>query len=112
MRYVEPLRWGHDVRSKLERFFEKGNRDPSNARILGTTANVIGAFDLSVSFLVESSAALRAQGRLGDLARALFTQGWAEMEIGDWTGAIREAEESARFAKRQTRLSGSPAPLF
>ncbi len=47
----------------------------------------------------ESSAALRAQGRLSDLARVLFAQGWAEMEIGDWTGAMREAEESVRFAE-------------
>ncbi|WP_454651121.1 helix-turn-helix transcriptional regulator [Bradyrhizobium liaoningense] len=97
--YVEPLRRGYDVRGMLERLFERGNNDPAAARILGSTANVIGAFDLSVGFLAESSAALRAQGRLSDLARVLFTQGWAEMEIGDWTGAMREAEESVRLAE-------------
>jgi len=52
-----------------------------------------------MSFLAESSAALRAQGRLSDLARVLFAQGWAEMEIGDWAGAMREAEEAVRFAE-------------
>jgi DNA-binding CsgD family transcriptional regulator len=97
--YVEPLRRGHDVRCKLQKLFETGNNDPAIARILGTTANCVGAFDLSVSFLVESSAALRAQGRLTDLARVLFTQGWAEMEVGDWAGAMREAEECLRFAE-------------
>jgi DNA-binding CsgD family transcriptional regulator len=97
--YVEPLRRGYEVRGKLERLFEGGNNDPAAARILGSTANVIGAFDLSVGFLAESSAALRAQGRLSDLARVLFTQGWAEMETGDWTGAMREAEESVRLAE-------------
>ena len=97
--YVEPLRRGPDVCSKLVRLLETGSNDPAIARILGTTANCIGAFDLSVSFLAESNAALRAQGRLGDLARVLFTQGWAEMEIGDWTGAMREAEESVRFGE-------------
>ena len=97
--YVEPLRRGYDVRSKLQGLFETGNRDPAIARILGSTGNVVGAFDLSVSFLAESSAALRAQGRLNDLARVLFAQGWAEMEVGDWTSAMREAEESARFAE-------------
>ena len=97
--YVEPLRVGGDVRSKLQGLFETGNSDPAIARILGSTGNVIGAFDLSVGFLAEFSAALRAQGRLNDLARVLFAQGWAEMEVGDWTGAIREAEESARFAE-------------
>lgn len=39
------------------------------------------------------------QGRLSDLARVLFAQGWAEMEVGDWRGAMREAEESARLAE-------------
>jgi DNA-binding CsgD family transcriptional regulator len=97
--YVEPLRRGYDVRSKLQRFFEGGNSDPAAVRILGSTANVVGAFDLSVGFLAESSAELRAQGRLSDLARVLFAQGWAEMEIGDWTGAMREAEESVRLAE-------------
>jgi DNA-binding CsgD family transcriptional regulator len=97
--YVEPLRRGHDVRDKLQRLFEGGNSDPDAARILGSTANVVGAFDLSVGFLAESGAALRAQGRLSDLARVLFTQGWAAMEIGDWAGAMREAEESVRFAE-------------
>jgi DNA-binding CsgD family transcriptional regulator len=97
--YVEPLRRGHDVRSKIQGLLEIGNSDPAIARILGTTANCIGAFDLSVTFLTEYNAALRAQGRLGDLARVLFMQGWAEMEVGDWTGAMREAEESVRFGE-------------
>jgi DNA-binding CsgD family transcriptional regulator len=97
--YVEPLRRGHYVRSKIQGLFEIGNSDPAIARIFGTTANCIGAFDLSVTFLAESNAALRTQGRLGDLARVLFTQGWAEMEVGDWVGAMREAEESVRFGE-------------
>lgn len=97
--YVEPLRRGYDVQGKLQKLFERGNSDPAVARILGSTANVVGAFDLSVGFLADSSAALRAQGRLSDLARVLFAQGWAEMEVGDWTGAMREAEESVRFAE-------------
>jgi DNA-binding CsgD family transcriptional regulator len=97
--YTEPLRRGHDVRSKLQALLEMGNNDAATARNLGTTANCVGAFDLSVGFLAESNAALRAQGRLGDLARVLFAQGWAEMETGDWTSAMREAEESVRFGE-------------
>jgi DNA-binding CsgD family transcriptional regulator len=97
--FVEPLRRGHEVRRRLQRFFETANDDPSIARILGTTGNCIGAFDLSVGFLAESSTLLRAQGRLVELARVLFAQGWAEMEVGDWIGAAREAEESARLGE-------------
>ena len=97
--YVEPLRRGGDLYIKLQRLAETRHNDPAVARILGSTANVIGTFDISVSFLGESSAALRAEGRLSDLARVLFAQGWAETEVGDWTGAMREAEESVRLAE-------------
>ncbi len=97
--YVEPLRRGGDLYLELQRLAETGHSDPAVARILGSTGNVIGTFDISVSFLAESSAALRAQGRLSDLARVLFAQGWAEIEVGDWTGAMREAEESVRLAE-------------
>src|SRR6202012_4381097 len=93
------LRRGHDVRSKAERLFESGNNDPAIARILGTTANCIGAVDLGVPTLTETNATLRAQGRLSDLARVLFAQGWAEMEVGDWGGAMREAEEGVGFGE-------------
>jgi DNA-binding CsgD family transcriptional regulator len=97
--YVEPLRLGGDLHVKFQRHSETGDGDPAVARVLGSTANVIGAFDLGVGFLSESSAALREQGRLGDLARVLFAQGWAEMEVGDWTSAMREVEEAVRFAE-------------
>lgn len=101
--YVEPLQWGRDVYVKLQLLSEKKVRDPAVALILGSAANVIGAFDLGVSFLTMSSAALREQGRLSDLARVLFAQAWAEMEVGDWMGAMAEAEESVRFAEETGR---------
>jgi DNA-binding CsgD family transcriptional regulator len=97
--YAEPLRQSGELHSKLKALSEKRGGDPHVARILGSTANVIGAFDLGVSFLTESSAELRKQARIGNLARVLFAQAWAEMEVGDWVGAMREAEESARFAE-------------
>jgi DNA-binding CsgD family transcriptional regulator len=97
--YAEPLRRGGEVYVKLKALSEKRGGDPAVARILGSTANVIGAFNLGVSFLAESSAALREQARLSDLARVLFAQAWAEMEVGDWIGAMRESEESVRFAE-------------
>jgi DNA-binding CsgD family transcriptional regulator/tetratricopeptide (TPR) repeat protein len=97
--YAEPLQRGGDVYVKLQGLAEKKGGDPAVAQTLGSTANVIGAFDLGVSFLTASSAALREQGRLSDLARVLFAQAWAEMEVGDWRGAMREAEESVRFAE-------------
>jgi len=97
--YVEPLRCGYDVSTKLQGLSEIARSDPATARILGTIPNVIGAFDLGASLLAQFSATLRAQGRLGELARVLLAQGWAEMEAGNWTGAMREAEESGQLAE-------------
>jgi DNA-binding CsgD family transcriptional regulator len=97
--YVEPLHLGGALHARLRQLSETKHGDPAVASILGSTADVIGAFDLGVSFLSESSAALREQGRLSDLARVLFAQAWAEMEVGDWTSAMREAEEAVRFAE-------------
>ncbi|MGQ2186690.1 helix-turn-helix transcriptional regulator [Bradyrhizobium barranii] len=97
--YVEPLRRGADLYLKLQGLAGTAHSDPTVASILGSTANIIGTFDIGVNFLAESSAVLRMQGRLSDLARVLFAQGWAEMEVGDWRGAMREAEESARLAE-------------
>ncbi|WP_316396268.1 ATP-binding protein [Bradyrhizobium sp. 33ap4] len=97
--YAEPLRRGGEVYAKLKALSERRSNDPHVARILGSTANVVGAFDLGVSFLADSTAELRKQARIGNLSRALFAQAWAEMEVGDWIGAMREAEEAIRFAE-------------
>jgi len=97
--YSEPLRRGAEVYAGLQARSQKSSGDPHVARILGSTANVIGAFDLGVSFLAEATADLRKQARIGNLARTLFAQAWAEMEVGDWIGASREAGEAARFAE-------------
>ena len=97
--YVEPLHLGGEISGRLKQLAGTSSGNPVAARILGSTANVIGAFDLGVGLLTYSAAALRDQGRLSDLARVLFAQAWAEMEVGDWTGAMREAEESVRFAE-------------
>jgi DNA-binding CsgD family transcriptional regulator len=96
--YVEPLRRSRSVLHALQKLSVIDHSDPAIARIIAATPNIIGAFDFSVSMLAEFSAALRAQGRLGELARVLFARGWAEMEVGNWAGAMREAEESARLA--------------
>jgi DNA-binding CsgD family transcriptional regulator len=96
---AEHLRRGGEVYAKLKALSERRVANPYIGRMLGNAATVIGAFDLGASFLAECSAELRKQGRIGHLPRALFAQAWAEMELGDWVGAVREAEEAARFAE-------------
>ncbi len=95
--YVEPLKHGYDVYRQLAA--GAGIADPVASWILGLAANTIGAFDFGLRCLNEASTAFREQGRLGDLARVQFARGWAEMETGDWIGALRSAEECIRFAE-------------
>jgi DNA-binding CsgD family transcriptional regulator len=105
--YDEPLRRGGEVYAKLKALSDRRGANPYIGRmlgsaanvLLGSTANVIGAFDLGVSFLAESSAEQRKHSRIGSLPRVLFAQAWAEMEVGDWVGAMREAEEAVRLAE-------------
>ncbi len=95
---------------KLQGLAGTAHSDPTVASILGSTANVIGTFDIGVNFLAESSAVLRMQGRLSDLARVLFAQGWAEMEVGDWRGAMRRPRNPPGLPKRPAGFRGLPQP--
>lgn len=68
------------------------------ARLLGSAAVVVGAFDLSVRFLADAVAGLREQGRLAHLARALAMQGWSATCLADWKVAIPALDEAVRLA--------------
>ena len=72
--------------------------DPESAALLGASLNVVGAFDLSASFLAAAVAGLRDQGRLGRLPLVLTHQAWTAINVMDWSVAVSAAEESARLA--------------
>jgi DNA-binding CsgD family transcriptional regulator len=59
----------------------------------------VGAFDLAAGFLAISAASLRAQGRLGLLARALALQAWSAAQLADLGAAIPAAAEARRLAQ-------------
>jgi ATP/maltotriose-dependent transcriptional regulator MalT len=69
-----------------------------DARLLGSAAVVVGAFDVSVPFLNAAVRGLRKQGRLAHLARALTMQGWSALCLADWRVAIPALDEAARMA--------------
>jgi len=48
--YAEPLRRGGEVYAKMKTLSERRGGDPIVRRILGSSANMIGAFDLGVRF--------------------------------------------------------------
>jgi len=73
--------------------------DPEAAALLGAALNVVGAFDLSASFLAAAVAGLRDQGRLGRLPLVLTHQAWTAINMMDWSVAVPAAEESVRLAE-------------
>jgi DNA-binding CsgD family transcriptional regulator len=61
----------------------------------------VGAFDVAARLLAASADELRAQGRLGLLARALASQAWSAAQLADLGAAIPAAEEG-RWLARET----------
>src|SRR5439155_3461809 len=68
-------------------------------RLAAIAATAVGAFDLATALLAASAAGLRAQGRLGLLARALTLQAWSAAQLADLRTAIPAAEEARRLAQ-------------
>jgi DNA-binding CsgD family transcriptional regulator/tetratricopeptide (TPR) repeat protein len=86
----------------VERLYGLGpavESDAGTARLAGTAAMAVGAFDLAARFLALSAASLRAQGRLGLLARALALQAWSAAQMADLGAAIPAAAEAGRLAQ-------------
>ena len=102
--FVAPVERGATVIDRLSRLGTAVTDDPDAARILGTAANAIGAFDASAGLLAAATAGLRSQGRLGLLARALTQQAWSAAQRVDLGVAIPVGEE----AERLTRETAQP----
>jgi DNA-binding CsgD family transcriptional regulator len=96
--YVAPIERGREVLAAVSKATVHLDADPEAARLLGTSAAVIGAFALAAPALARSAAGLRARGRLGHLARVLVLEGWAASHLADWTLAVPAAEEARAFA--------------
>ena len=92
--FADPLDSAAAVLEHLPRLAD----DADAARIYGTAANALGAFEGSAGLLSTSSTGLRAEGRLGLLARALTQQAWSASQRADLTVAIPAAEEAERLA--------------
>ncbi len=75
-----------------------GDLDPESAALVGASLNVVGAFDLSASFLAAAVAGLREQGRLGRLPLVLTHQAWTAINMMDWGVAVPSADEAKRLA--------------
>jgi DNA-binding CsgD family transcriptional regulator len=86
----------------VKRLYDLGpaiESDAAATRLAGTAAMAVGGFDLAAGFLALSAASLRAEGRLGLLARALALQAWSAAQLADLGAAIPAAAEAARLAQ-------------
>jgi DNA-binding CsgD family transcriptional regulator len=97
--FAAPIGRGSAVIDRLSRLEPDMGGDPGATRLIGNAAMAVGAFDVAARSLAASAAALRAQGRLGLLARALALQAWSAAHLADLGAAIPAAEEGRRLAQ-------------
>jgi len=97
--FAAPIGRGTAVIDRLSRLEPDMGGDPGATRLIGNAAMAVGVFDRAAGSLAASAAALRAQGRLGLLARALALQAWSAAQLADLGAAIPAAEEGRRLAQ-------------
>jgi DNA-binding CsgD family transcriptional regulator len=101
--YVAPVERGALVIDRARRVTPQAGDDGRAYRMLSTGALLCGAFDLSRDFSAAAAATLRAQGRLGLLARVEGAEAWSAIVVGDLGAAIVACDESRRLARETTQ---------
>jgi DNA-binding CsgD family transcriptional regulator len=101
--YTAPVERGATVIEHLRRWPADAGGDGEAGRLLATAAGAVGAFDLAVDFGAASVAVLRTQGRLGLLARALTSQGSAELFLVNLGAAGATAAEAGRLGRETSQ---------
>jgi DNA-binding CsgD family transcriptional regulator len=101
--FAAPLTTGSVVLERLHHVARSNTRNARENRLLGIAATAVGAFDLAAEFLASSLDDLRAEGRLGLLARARTLQAWSAANLADLNLAATAAEEGARLASETSQ---------
>jgi DNA-binding CsgD family transcriptional regulator len=101
--HADPVKRGAVVVERISRMTPDAG-DPAGMHLVGTAANAVWAYDLSLGFLGTAVDGLRAQGRMGLLAQALVAQAWAVVHLAREPLAVSAAEEAWRL----TRETGQP----
>jgi DNA-binding CsgD family transcriptional regulator len=97
--FAAPIERGAVVIDRLSGPAGSAGADAAATRLAGNAAMAVGSFDIAAACLGASATSLRAEGRLGLLARALALQAWSTVHLGDLATAIPAAEESRRLAQ-------------
>ncbi|MFJ9249124.1 ATP-binding protein [Streptomyces sp. NPDC101776] len=106
--YAAPVDRGAYVLDRARHVTPKEGDDGRAYRMLSTASLLAGGFDLARAFSAAGGAPLRAQGRLGLLARTVGADAWSALVVGDLGAAIAATEESRRLAREtsQTMMYG------
>ena len=97
--FAAPVERGAEVMERLPHMASLAYHDAGAARVVGTAATAVGAFDVAAELLSAAGTGLRTQGRLGLLARALTLQSWSAAHRVDLNAGIPVAEEAERLAQ-------------
>ncbi|WP_328752727.1 AAA family ATPase [Streptomyces sp. NBC_00285] len=106
--YAAPIDRGSFLLHRARHVEPKEGDDGRTYRMLSTASLLAGGFDLARVFSAAGGAPLRAQGRLGLLARTVGADAWSALVVGDLGAAIAATEESRRLAREtsQTMMYG------
>ncbi|WP_328809452.1 ATP-binding protein [Saccharothrix sp. 6-C] len=97
--YCAPVERGRAVLDALTGQLERSSEDAEGDQLLGGAAVTVGAPALAGRLTARSLNALRAQGRLSMLARALCVQAGSAARLGDVRAGHLAAEEAAELAR-------------
>ena len=101
--YVAPIGRAAVVMERARRVAPHAGDDGRSYRMLSTSALLCGEFELCREFSAAAATALRAQGRLGLLARVVGAEAWSAIIVGDLGAAIVACDESRRLARETSQ---------
>jgi hypothetical protein len=107
--FAAPIGRGASVIDRLPHLLPAARSDPAALRLAGNAAMAVGAFEQAAGLLAAAAAGLRAQGRLGLLARALALHAWSAMHLADLAAAAGRADLRADAGQRGGR-GGATGP--
>ncbi|MEU2558293.1 AAA family ATPase [Streptomyces longispororuber] len=97
--YSAPVERGEGAVEGLASQLERSSENAEGDQLLGAAAVTVGAPALASRLTARSLDALRAQGRLSMLARALCVQAGSAARLGDVRAGSLAAEEAASLAR-------------
>jgi DNA-binding CsgD family transcriptional regulator len=96
---ADPVRCGARILDVLSRVPPDGGGDADAARLLGSTAALLGDFEVAVPLLTAAVSGLQTQGRFSWLSRALTARSSSYAHLGRWDLAAADVEEAVRLTE-------------